>query len=1028
VMPGPAAPSPEARAQHMLTHCPRARWCEYCVMGYGQDDPHTRVTLAKAEDRLPLIAMDYAFGKTSDESGETIDEFGTTLVVVDVDTMFPKAIPCESKAAVDYTVATVSKFIDSFFHSKVKLRTDGEPAMVALANKIKAEKPDRVVLEQTPKHSSASNPAERVIKDVEAMIRVMRTDLHARYGVAITANMAVWPWLVRHASWTLARFQPKASGNTPYRDAYDSNYDSEIVPFGETVLFRIPRPGHRGLGGKKRQHRADADWKRGVWCGRLDETNEHVLITPEGRHRARTVRRLEPARRADVELMKNSVGTPWNPQTGTTRGRPRATPQVATPAPPVEASGAGEAPARGDEPAGEGAGPGGVPEAADPSEPRTPSASMDEDVAEAVEVSIAGEHERPPVEEGSPEKRQRVAMMVREHSVDELDENMWSELGENSGADYVMTDEEIDKEATQAALDKLIENGVFKDIPRSEALCHKHITSRWEKQWRLKGDTKEYELKVRFVGREYKWQELRDDLFAPGATHSCGRIIDYLSLKNSGWTTFELDAVDAFYQAPEHENVVVDPPEEYLERLRAEGKSTDVVWKLLKQLPGRRPAGQAWVDHFASTLLGLGFLRCEAAPQFFWCPGRGIAVEVHMDDMHGAGLPEAIESFRNELKPLVKFKGGEPKSVGDKYMHLKRVRERFADRVEITPNDKYLDYVLEVLGLGDANPVPTPGVPSYRAAMATSEPLEDEAITTYRSCVGALLYYVQDREDCQYEVSVLGSCLKAPTKMAFQALKRVARYLKGTRDISVVLRRPKKTDRQKVILNGYSDSDWAGDIATRKSQSSGHIQADSCPLLGFSRRQSVIATSSGMAEYYAAAAVAEDLIMLRAVFEFFEYEVEANLFMDSAAARGMARREGVGKVKGLEVKTLWLQQEVKRRRVCLRTVGTEDNLADLGTKVLSVARLEPLRQLCGLLRKDEGMRPMSGPGSRAGQIRAATSQGQDPLLERLQVCSHEVSACGMALCALAQMVGEFVPTEMSARCKKAQGSLNLVRT
>ena len=147
---------------------------------------------------------------------------------------------------------------------------------------------------------------------------------------------------------------------------------------------------------------------------------------------------------------------------------------------------------------------------------------------------------------------------------------------------------------------------------------------------------------MRFVGREYKWQELRDDLFAPGTIHSCGRIIDHLSLKHKGWTTFELDAVDDFYQAPEHEKVVVDPPPKYPERLRAEGKRTDVLWKLLKQLPGRRQAGQWWVDHCSTVLLSLNFTRCAACPQFFWGASRCIAIEVHMDDMHGAGAPESI--------------------------------------------------------------------------------------------------------------------------------------------------------------------------------------------------------------------------------------------------------------------------------------------------------------------------------------------------------------------------------------------------
>ena len=234
--------------------------------------------------------IDCAFTKTSGEHSETIDDYGATLVIVDADTMFPRSIPCEAKGDCGYTAASVVKFINSFFHGKVRLRSDGEGPIVALANAVKKELSDRVKLEQTPLHSSASNPAERVIKDIEGQVRVMRIDLAARYGVVITADMPVWPWLTRHAGWLLAGFMPKASGRTAYMDAFDSNYNTEVVPFGETVLFRVLRPSHRGLPGGKRQHRADADWKRGIWRGRTEETNENVLITPEGRVRARRER------------------------------------------------------------------------------------------------------------------------------------------------------------------------------------------------------------------------------------------------------------------------------------------------------------------------------------------------------------------------------------------------------------------------------------------------------------------------------------------------------------------------------------------------------------------------------------------------------------------------------------------------------------------------------------------------------------------------------------------------------------------
>ena len=83
--------------------------------------------------------------------------------------------------------------------------------------------------------------------------------------------------------------------------------------------------------------------------------------------------------------------------------------------------------------------------------------------------------------------------------------------------------------------------------------------------------------------------------------------MDILSLKRRV-PTFILDCKDAYHQAPELDDVLVEPPEEYLNRLRAAGMSTDIWWKLQKQLPSRRQAGQRWVDHFTSALVDkLGF-------------------------------------------------------------------------------------------------------------------------------------------------------------------------------------------------------------------------------------------------------------------------------------------------------------------------------------------------------------------------------------------------------------------------------------
>ena len=84
------------------------------------------------------------------------------LVVVDADLFFVKVIPVLGKETSDYSATDLIKFIESFFHKHVRLRCDGEPATVALANKVGIMAGDLVKFEATPKHSSASNPAERM--------------------------------------------------------------------------------------------------------------------------------------------------------------------------------------------------------------------------------------------------------------------------------------------------------------------------------------------------------------------------------------------------------------------------------------------------------------------------------------------------------------------------------------------------------------------------------------------------------------------------------------------------------------------------------------------------------------------------------------------------------------------------------------------------------------------------------------------------------------------------------------------------
>ena len=136
---------------------------------------------------------------------------------------------------------------------------------------------------------------------------------------------------------------------------------------------------------------------------------------------------------------------------------------------------------------------------------------------------------------------------------------------------------------------------------------------------------------------------------------------------------------------------MVEPLEEYLNRLRAAGMSTDIWWKLQKQLPGRRQAGQRWVDHFTSALVDkLGFTRCVSAPQFFWNPDRQVGMEVHMDDVHGFGPDPHVDKFKENFAAHIWFRDGGVHHEGAEYDHLKRFRKRLngAMTIDCNPNWK----------------------------------------------------------------------------------------------------------------------------------------------------------------------------------------------------------------------------------------------------------------------------------------------------------------------------------------------------
>ena len=164
-------------------------------------------------------------------------------------------------------------------------------------------------------------------------------------------------------------------------------------------------------------------------------------------------------------------------------------------------------------------------------------------------------------------------------------------------------------------------------------------------------------------------------------------------------------------------------------------------------------------------------------------------------------------------------------------------------------------------------------------------------------------------------------------------MKRLARYLKRERQWRQVFKYGKIVEE----VTTFTDSDWAGCKETRKSSSAGVVMLGEHALKAYTRKQKIIARSSAEAEPYAAALGASESKGIVSLLRDLGYEKKPVLAIDAKATEHILHRQGIGKLKHIDVAYLWIQDEVRSHRLRVRRVRSEDNVADLGTKPLSKA-------------------------------------------------------------------------------------------
>ena len=103
-------------------------------------------------------------------------------------------------------------------------------------------------------------------------------------------------------------------------------------------------------------------------------------------------------------------------------------------------------------------------------------------------------------------------------------------------------------------------------------------------------------------------------------------------------------------------------------------------------------------------------------------------------------------------------------------------------------------------------------------------------------------------------------------------------------------------------------------------------------IKSWSLTQSIVALSSGEAEYYSLVKGSSFALGLRSMIQELGVDLAIRINTDASAAVGMVKRSGFGRVRHIDVSQLWIQDMVAKGKIRINKVKSEENLSDALTK------------------------------------------------------------------------------------------------
>ena len=212
---------------------------------------------------------------------------------------------------------------------------------------------------------------------------------------------------------------------------------------------------------------------------------------------------------------------------------------------------------------------------------------------------------------------------------------------------------------------------------------------------------------------------------------------------------------------------------------------------------------------------------------------------------------------------------------------------------------------------------------------------------------------IYTRVDLAFRVGQLARFMSNPSESHFKALDDIWSYLNRTKSycLSISGQSISYSNKDNPRIIGYTDADWGGDLATRKS-TSGYINLITdgrykFPISWGSKLQKTVALSSCEAEYMAYKESFKETLFINSLLgELPLYARELlsttnTIYTDSQSAIALAKDPMYhARTKHVSIRYFFIKEKVKNKEVELVYCPTDKLLADGLTKNCSNNQME----------------------------------------------------------------------------------------